>query len=142
MIEQVKTTQSMNLMLDAAGEERAAMNIMLTDPDILADYVNDFFGENGPYPTETPQEAAERQQMEAYQQFESEIESQEMRQVPEAFQRPKMDMPTPGQHQNGEVANFWGQFSEMMDTNPENAWQYLSGANPTAFQQKMMIQDS
>ena len=34
----------MNVMLDAAGEERATMNLMLTDPDILADYVNGFFG--------------------------------------------------------------------------------------------------
>ncbi len=141
LIEQVRTTQSMNLMLNAAGEERAAMNIMLTDPDILADYVNDFFGANGPYPTETPQEAYEREQIEAAQQFESEIEAQEQRQVPQNFQRPQMEMPTPGQHQNGEAANFWGQFSQMMDSNPENAWQYLSGANPAAFQQKMMIQD-
>ena len=131
----------MNTMLNAAGEERAAMNIMLTDPDILADYVNDFFGANGPYPTETPEEAYQRDQEESYAQFESEIETQEMRQVPQNFQRPQMDMPTPGTQQNGEAASFWGQFSDMMDTNPENAWQYLSGANPAAFQQKLMIQD-
>ena len=142
LIDQVKTTQSMNLMLNAAGEERAAMNIMLTDPDILADYVNDFFGADGPYPTETPQEAYEREQYEARAQFEDEIEAQEMRQVPANFQRPQMEMPTPGQHANNEAASFWGNFSEMMDSNPENAWQYLSGAAPAAFQQKMMIQDA
>ena len=34
------------------------MNIMLTNPDVLADYVNDFFGPEGPYPTETPEETA------------------------------------------------------------------------------------
>jgi len=55
----------MNLMLDAAGEERAAMNIMLTDPDVLADYVNGFFGPNGPYPTETAEETYHREQHEA-----------------------------------------------------------------------------
>ena len=32
------------------------MNLMLTDPDVLADYVNDFFGPNGPYPTPTNEE--------------------------------------------------------------------------------------
>ena len=53
LIEQVQRGQSMSLMLEAAGEERGAMNLMLTDPDVLADYVNDFFGPNGPYPTET-----------------------------------------------------------------------------------------
>ena len=46
------------------------MNIMLTDPDVLADYVNDFFGPEGPYPTETPEETAQREQYEARAQFE------------------------------------------------------------------------
>ena len=45
------------------------MNIMLTDPDVLADYVNDFFGPEGPYPTETEDEAAARQEYEARAQF-------------------------------------------------------------------------
>ena len=141
LIEQVKTTQAQNLMLNAAGEERAAMNIMLTDPDILADYVNDFFGPNGPYPTETPAEEAERAQVEARQQFEQEIRAQEERQIPANFQRPEMNMPTPGQHQNNAAANFWGNFSQLMDTNPENAWQYLSGAQPAAFQTKLLVQE-
>ena len=64
-------------MLEAAGEERGAMNIMLTNPDVLADYVNDFFGPNGPYPTETEAETYQREQYEARAQFEAEIEAQE-----------------------------------------------------------------
>ena len=32
------------------------MNLMLTNPDVLADYVNDFFGPKGPYPVETAAE--------------------------------------------------------------------------------------
>ena len=60
LIEQVQRGQSMTLMLQAAGEERTAMNLMLTDPDVLADYVNDFFGPQGPYPTETTEETAMR----------------------------------------------------------------------------------
>ena len=108
-------------MLDAAGEERAAMNIMLTDPDVLADYVNDFFGAEGPYPTETPEETAAREQYEARAQFEAEIEAQEMGRVPQSFQRPVQDMPTPGRQQ-AQAQDFWGSFSEMMDSSPENAW--------------------
>ena len=78
LIEQVQRIgQSQNLMLEAAGEERAAMNLMLTDPDVLADYVNDFFGPEGPYPTETPEETAQREQYEARAQFEAEIQAQE-----------------------------------------------------------------
>ena len=45
-------------MLEGAAEERAAMNMIMTDPDVLADYVNGFFGPEGPYPTETAEETA------------------------------------------------------------------------------------
>mgnify|MGYP003653985174 CR=1 FL=1 len=141
LIEQVRRGQSMNLMLNAAGEERSAMNIMLTDPDILADYVNDFFGPNGPYPTETPAETAQREQHQARAQFEAEIRAQEQRSIPSNFQRPEMDMPTPGQRASSPQGEFWGDFSEMMDTNPELAWQYLSQAPQGAFQAKALIQD-
>ena len=141
LIEQVQRGQSLNLMLNAAGEERSAMNIMLTDPDILADYVNDFYGPNGPYPTETPAETAEREHYEARAQFEAEIQSQEQRSIPPNFRRPEMDMPTPGQRATSPQGEFWGDFSEMMDTNPEQAWQYLAQAPQGAFQAKALIQD-
>ena len=140
LIEQVQRGNSMNHMLEAAGEERAAMNIMLTDPDVLADYVNDFFGPEGPYPTETPEESYQRQQYEARAQFEQEIEAQEQGRVPQQFQRPQMDMPTPGR-QAGEAQDFWGSFSEMMDSSPENAWKYLSQAPQGALSAKMLVQD-
>jgi len=141
LIEQVQRGQDMHLMLNAAGEERAAMNIMLTDPDVLADYVNEFFGPEGPYPTETAEETAAREQYEAMAQFEEEIEQQEQRQVPANFQRPQMEMPTPGQQAQSQAGEFWGNFSEMMDTNPENAWQYLAQAPNGSFQAKALIQD-
>ncbi len=140
LIEQVQRGQSQSLMLEAAGEERAAMNLMLTNPDVLADYVNDFFGPNGPYPTETAAETAERQQYEARAQFEAEIQAQEQNNVPQSFQRPQMDMPTPGRQANA-ANDFWGGFAQMMDQNPENAWQYLSQAPGQAFQSKMLVQD-
>lgn len=140
LIEQVGRNQSMNVMLDAASEERSAMNIMLTDPDILADYVNGFFGMDGPYPTLTDAEAAQVQEYQARQQFEAEIQHQEERGVPTNFQRPQMDMPTPGRAQAPQ-RTFWGDFSQMMDNNPEQAWQFLSGAPQQAFQSKMLVQD-
>ena len=49
-------------------------------------------------------------------------------------------MPTPGRQANP-ATDFWGQFSEMMDSSPENAWQYLSQAPGQAFQSKMLVQD-
>ena len=141
LIEQVQRGQQMNTLLEAVGEERGAMNIMLTNPDVLAEYVNDFFGPEGPFPTETAEEQAQREQQEAHQQFAQEIEAQEQRQVPANFQRPQMDMPTPGQRQGNAAANFWGDFSQMMDNNPENAWQYLAQAPQGALQAKMLVQE-
>ena len=140
LIEQVQRGQSMSLMLEAAGEEREAMNLMLTNPDVLADYVNDFFGPEGPYPTETSEETNARMQEEARAQFAAEIEAQEQGRVPESFQRPEMEMPTPGRQVNG-ANDFWGGFSQMMDQNPENAWQYLSQAPQGALSAKMLVQD-
>jgi hypothetical protein len=141
LIEQVQRVQSQSLMLSAAGEERAAMNLMLTDPDVLADYVNDFYGPEGPYPTETPQEAHDRQQYEARAQFEAEIQAQERAYgVPQNFQRPEMEMPTPGRQVN-QANDFWGGFGQMMDNNPENAWKYLAQAPQGALQAKMLVQE-
>ena len=140
LIEQVQRGNSMSHMLESVAEERTATNIMLTDPDVLADYVNEFFGPNGPYPTETAEETAEREQLEARQQFEAEIAAQEQNSVPRQFQRPQQDMPTPGRQVN-QAQDFWGSFSEMMDSSPENAWRYLSQAPQGALQAKALVQD-
>ena len=59
---------------------------------------------NGPYPTETPEETADREQHEARAQFEAEIAAQEQRGVPQSFQRPEMDMPTPGRQESPVLA--------------------------------------
>ena len=141
LIEQVKRGQSQSLLLQAAGEERTAMNTILTNPDVLADYVNDFFGPNGPYPTPTLEELQQQKSQQARQQFEAEIQQQEQTQgVPRNFQRPEMVMPTPGRQAN-QVNNFWGGFSQLMDNKPEDAWKFLSQAPAQAFQQKMLVQD-
>ena len=116
------------------------MNLMLTDPDILADYVNDFFGPEGPYPTPTERELAEIQEYQARQQFEQEIIQQEQNIVPQAFQRPQQDMPQRGRQEQA-ARNFWGGFSQLMDNNPEDAWKVLSQADPRAFQSKVLVQD-
>ena len=140
LIEQVQRGNSMNLTLEAAGEEHAATNLILTNPDVLADYVNEFFGPNGPYPTNTPEEQAAADQEAARAQFEQEILQQEQNNVPQNFQRPQMDIPTPGR-QAQEQGDFWGNFSEMMDSSPENAWKYLSQAPQGALQAKALVQD-
>jgi hypothetical protein len=127
-------------MLEAAGEERAAMNLMLTDPDVLADYVNDFYGPEGPYPTLTDAEQAEANELAARQQFEAELTAQEQNIVPQSFQRPQMDMPVPGRSEQA-ASNFWGGLSSIMDNNPEDAWKYLAQADPSGLQSKLLVGD-
>ena len=140
MIEQVQRAQSQSLLLEAAGEERAAMNLMLTDPDVLADYVNDFYGPNGPYPTPTERELAEMEAAAAQEQFAQEIYQQEVNTVPQNFQRPQQNMPARNIQSQG-AQNFWAGFGQLMDNNPEDAWKVLSQADPRAFQQKLLVQD-
>ena len=140
LIEQVQRAQSQSLLLEAAGEERAAMNLMLTDPDVLADYVNEFYGPNGPYPTPTERELAEMQQQAAREQFANELYQQETNTVPQSFQRPQQNMPQRNIQSKG-AQNFWAGFGELMDNRPEDAWKILSQADPRAFQQKLLVQD-
>ncbi len=52
-----------------------------------------------------------------------------------------MDMPTPGRQENA-TNDFWGGFSQLMDNNPEQAWQYLSQAPQGALQAKLLVQDN
>lgn len=141
LIEQVQRAQSLNELLNAAGEERAAMNVMLTDPDVLADYTNEFFGPEGPYPVETAEETAVREEQETREAIEADIAMSQQRGVPSNFQRPQMEIPTPNQQEGSSASNFWGDFSQLMDQNPEQAWQYLSQAPQGALQAKQLIQD-
>ena len=152
LIEQVHVTQNQNAMLEAASKERAAMNKMLTNPDILADYVNEFFGPNGPYPTPTEEEKraanAKRQYKQATNRdkakrygIEEELKQMQVRgNVPKAFQRPQQRMPARSKQVN-QTQGFWNGFGQMMDNDPENAWKYLAQAPNKAFQQKMLVQD-
>ena len=130
----------MNLLLKAAGEERGAMNLMLTNPDVLADYVNEFFGPNGPYPTMTNEEKQQAAAQQRRAQYEQEMAAYERNAVPGNFQRPQMDMPTPGRAAQA-AGNFWNGFGQVMDNNPENAWKYLAQAPQGALQTKMLVQD-
>ena len=139
LIEQVRRGQAQHLVIKAAGEEHRAMNHLLTNPDSLADYVNGFFGADGPYPTLTDAEAAELQALQQQQEM-AQYEQASRSGVPPTFQRPQMDMPAPSRQ--GSAANtFWNNFSGIMDSSPEEAWKYLSAAPGAAFQSKMLVQD-
>ena len=119
-------------VIDAAAEDNAAYHLMLTNPDLLAAYVNDFFGPEGPYPQETSQDR-----------LAAEVAANEQRfQAPtQAYRRPEMDMPQPGVQAPQGGDDFWSSFSALSDRNPAAAWQMLSKAGPDALRSKILVSE-
>lgn len=127
--------QDARTVITAAAEDNAAYHTLLSNPDLLANYVNEFFGPEGPYPTET---MADR--------LAAEVAANEQRYTPVAqpaptFQRPQLDMPAPSV-QVGGGDDFWGTFSALMDQNPAAASQFLAqAATPEALRSKILVSE-
>ena len=126
--------QTAQQVIDAAAEDNAAYHVMLTNPDMLAAYVDDFFGPEGPYPTETSEDR-----------LRAEIEANEARfnrpAPAPAYQRPEIDMPQPGVQAGSRPDDFWAQFSALSERNPQAAWQMLSQAGPDALRSKILVSE-
>ena len=126
--------QTAQQVIDAAAEDNAAYHVMLTNPDMLAAYVDDFFGPEGPYPTETSEDR-----------LRAEIEANEARFNRPApaptYQRPEIDMPQPGVQAGSRPDDFWAQFSALSERNPQAAWQMLSQAGPDALRSKILVSE-
>jgi hypothetical protein len=100
----------MEVILNAAIEDNNAYNYLTTDPDLLADYVNDFFGPEGPAPVELPQDR-----------LRAEVEANQR-----PYQRPEMPMPAPSGRGGGvNPEDFWAQFNEVATTRPDQLWMLL-----------------
>ena len=123
--------EAVSLLQELSGEHRSYETI-LTDPDVLADYTCEFFGENGPYPVADEAPAQPQMIRTAGQQF----------QVPAAPQRPEMPVP-PQPQVAGNPADFWNSFGSLADRDPANAWRYLNqaAANPEVFRQKLLVME-
>ncbi len=119
---------------------------MLTNPDMLSSYVNEFFGPNGPHPVELAQDrlAAEVAANEA--RFgQTQAAPAPQAPAPQAqpeFQRPQLDMPQPGVQAPTGGEDFWSNFSAMSDKNPQAAWQILSQATPDALRSKVLVSEA
>ena len=124
---------AVNLLQEMSQEHRAYETI-LTDPDVLADYTCEFFGENGPYPV--PDEAPVYGQQ-VGQQFVRPAGA-----IPVAPQRPEMPAPPQPQAQ-GNPGDFWNSFGSLAERDPANAWRYLNqaSANPEVFRQKLLVME-
>lgn len=119
-------------VIAAAAEDNAAYHTLLTNPDLLADYVNEFYGPNGPYPTETSQDR-----------LAAEVAANErvMPAAAPAYQRPQMPMPSPEVQASSGGDDFWSVFSQISDRNPAAAWQILSQATPEALRSKVLVSE-
>ena len=134
-------------LLQELSQEHKVYERILTDPDILADYTCEFFGENGPYPVPPSGVAPQGQQV--GQQFANAPAPQVSGQpqvVPEpqqvAPQRPEMPIP-PQPQQPADPNAFWNNFGSAADRDPQNAWRYLNAAqqNPEVFRQKLLVME-
>jgi hypothetical protein len=139
--------QGVSLLKELNAEHKAYTKI-LTDPDVLADYTTKFFGPEGPYPVNQQQAAAPATAGQTVgQQFQKQAPqtqaSQTQAQAPAAApQRP--EMPVPPQPQTAATpGDFWNNFGNAADRDPQNAWRYLNAAqqNPEVFRQKLLVME-
>jgi len=132
--------EAVNLLQEMSTEHKAYEKI-LTDPDVLADYTCEFFGENGPYPVEDEAPAYPQAPTFAGQQVPNPAAAQGQAQA-QAPARPQMpNPPTPQAPANS--GDFWKDFGGAADRDPQNAWRYLNAAqqNPQVFREKLLVME-
>lgn len=130
--ELVSNMEAAKTVINAAAEDNAAYHTMMTNPDLLSEYVNDFFGPEGPYPVETAEDR-----------LAAEVEANQSRfQAPTPqYERPQMDIPTPGTQSSTGSDDFWANFAAISEKNPSAAWQILSQAGPDALRSKVLVSE-
>jgi len=130
-------TEAVNLLQEMSAEHKAYEQI-LTDPDVLADYTCEFFGENGPYPVEEEQPAYGAPQAPTF--AGQPIQNPQVQ--AQAPVRPQMPVP-PAPQAAGDPQDFWKDFGGAADRDPQNAWRYLNQAqqNPEVFRQKLLVME-
>jgi len=124
----------LEMALGAALEDNQAYNLMTTHPDLLADYVNDFFGPEGPYPQQLSEDRLAADVAAFGQNRMAGFGDQY---APAGYQRPQMDIPTPGGQPMGQV-DVWGRLGQVA---PQDRWKVLATAPPEAIRAKALISD-
>ena len=134
-------------LLKELSAEHKVYERILTDPDVLADYTCEFFGANGPYPVpakgqEAPQGQAVGQQYTNAPQTTG--QPNVTGQAPAAAAPSRPEMPVPPQPQRAaNPTDFWNNFGNAADRNPQEAWKYLNAAqqDPEIFRQKLLVME-
>ena len=116
----------------AEHQENIAYNEILTNPDVLSDYTLKFFGPEGPHPVYENEQQLETQGYPTAPQPEN---NNVMAQVGQNFPAPP-EAAAPQQPEN-----FWGNFSETMARDPQNAWKVLNQVQPNTVQNKLFVME-
>ena len=122
-------------LLQEMSTEHKAYEQILTDPDVLADYTCEFFGENGPYPVEEENAAPAAPTFAGQPIQNPQVQAQ-------APVRPEMPFP-PQPQAPADAGDFWKDFGGASDRDPQNSWRYLNAAqqNPEVFRQKLLVME-
>ena len=132
-------------LLQELNKEHKAYTKILTDPNVLADYTTKFFGPQGPYPVSKQAPAAPASAGQTVgQQFQNRVPAQPQTQAPTAAAPQRPEMPVPPQPQAAATpGDFWNNFGNAADRDPQNAWRYLNAAqqNPEVFRQKLLVME-
>ncbi len=130
-------------LLEEMSEEHKAYEQILTDPDVLADYTCEFFGPEGPYPVD--EEYDDYEYEDSYYDDDPSFAGQQFQNPQIQAQAPlRPDMPVPPAPQTpADPEDFWADFGESTDRDPQNAWRYLNAAqqNPDVFRQKLLVME-
>lgn len=126
------------LVIGAAAEDNAAYHTLLTNPELLSDYVIDFFGPEGPYPVETPRDRLAQEVALSEAAYAPRPQVEPSMQAPVSFQRPQLDMPAPGA-QSSRGSDFWDTFEQVSASNPGALYQLLSQASPDDLRSRILI---
>lgn len=106
-------------------QENLAYNEILTNPDVLSDYTLKFFGPEGPYPV-----------------YENEAELSTPGYRTQPVQASLGNFPAPPDVAAAQQPeNFWGNFSEIMARDPQNAWRVLNQAQPVTVANKLFVME-
>jgi hypothetical protein len=125
--------QQMELVLNATLEDNRAYNLLTTEPDLLADYVNDFFGPGGVSPVELPEDRLAAEVAAAG----YAPQSQQL-----GYQRPQMEIPSPGVQGAAGGGDFWSTFEQVSRSQPDQLWRLLSQAPVDALRAKALVSEA
>lgn len=150
--------QNAQAVIAAAAEDNAALHAVLDTPELLAPYVNEFFGPNGPYPIETARDRLEADvrageagralpapraalpptmEQPAYQEpYAQNLAPQPLPPAP-SYQRPQLDVPAPQGAPAGALLMDRATFSSLYDANPAGVAEMIYNMSPEQVRQVM-----